>query len=155
MTRRAIASSLLVEVERRTNVEIGARLRDARVMKGVRGRDLAKALGHSESLLNQMERGETVVRAVSLVVAAQTLDIPIAYFFEELGVGALKNPILYASRVTNARRMLVAGEIAREAANIDDQRLRGILRELITHLSLKAGPATEEIEGDDDGENSA
>lgn len=140
-------SSLLEQVEKYLNHESGQRIRDARVMKGATLEQLSAELGISPAQLNSIETGKTVVKVTHIVIVSQALEVDFAYFFEGLGLGAIANPIQYASGREYGQRMQQAGEIARSIAQIPNETTRRMIRTLLEHLAqVLGGGQTEEAD---------
>lgn len=62
---------------------LGKKIKDIRLGKGVSLRDLAKHIGLTRSFLSQVERGKTNPSIASLEKIAQALGIGLSYFFKE------------------------------------------------------------------------
>jgi len=64
------------------NVEVGSRLRQVRMGKGLSIRSLAEMSGLNVNTLSLIENGHTSPSVSTLQVIAQTLQVPITTFFE-------------------------------------------------------------------------
>jgi transcriptional regulator with XRE-family HTH domain len=62
--------------------ELGARLRELRLAKGLTLRELARQVGKSESYLSRLENGKLNPSLASLKRIADALDKPLVHFFE-------------------------------------------------------------------------
>lgn len=63
--------------------ELGKKIKDIRLSKGVSLRDLAKHTGLTRSFLSQVERGKTNPSIASLERIAHALNIHLSHFFKE------------------------------------------------------------------------
>lgn len=62
--------------------ELPRRLKAARILAGLKARDLARTLGWSEEKVYRLERGAQVPDVVELSQIAATTGQPVDYFFE-------------------------------------------------------------------------
>lgn len=67
------------------DVHVGRRLRQARFLAGMSQEELGAGIGVSFQAVQKYEHGENRLSASRLYKAAQLLDRPVAFFFEELG----------------------------------------------------------------------
>ncbi|TDN92165.1 helix-turn-helix domain-containing protein [Microbacterium sp. BK668] len=81
--------------------EIGARLRDARLARGLSVRGLAQALGVSASLISQIETGKTQPSVSTLYAIVSELGVSID---ELLGVGRVPEPAPQSTTVAAVQR---------------------------------------------------
>ncbi len=65
------------------DVHVGTRIRTRRLLLGMNQESLAKALGLTFQQVQKYERGANRVSASRLAAIADTLGVPIAYFFAE------------------------------------------------------------------------
>jgi transcriptional regulator with XRE-family HTH domain len=81
--------------------QIGQRLRRAREQRGLSLRALATGVGLTASLLSQIENGQANPSVDTLFMLAETLGIPVAYFFDggdaEGAAHRAANPVVQAS----------------------------------------------------------
>ncbi len=66
------------------DVEIGRRVRDARLAKGLNQTELGAALGISFQQVQKYEKGGNRIGSGRLWIISKTLDLPITYFFDGL-----------------------------------------------------------------------
>lgn len=69
-----------------TDVHVGRRLCEARVAAGLNQTDLGRALGITFQQVQKYEKGANRVSASKLADAARFLKLPIAWFFDGLGL---------------------------------------------------------------------
>lgn len=86
------------------NAHIGARIRDRRIMLGYLQRELAIMLGVSSATLGGYETGRTAIAAATLFMFAQTLRVPITYFFDGLIDETAKGVGLHEQRTLQLAR---------------------------------------------------
>lgn len=76
-------------------VNLGERIRIARVMRGLSQEELAELIGKDQKAISKYELGQRRLFASELPRLAAALDVPIWYFFEEvLPSNAVDNEIL-------------------------------------------------------------
>ena len=134
-------SETLQTVERGLSAECGRRIRDARILKGLRQEDLAHRIGAALPTIYGMERGTQQIRVSSLIMITQALDTPTAYFLEGLGKGVLSTPAEWGE--DGARAMAGITDVARAMARIQDEGVRKIIRSLILKLADGVAPILE------------
>ena len=69
------------------DIEIGQRLRKARLSKGLTQQGLAEKIGISFQQVQKYENGSNRISSSRLLGVSGELGIPITYFFDELGGG--------------------------------------------------------------------
>jgi len=75
------------------DVHVGQRIRQRRTLLGMSQERLAEAIGLSFQQLQKYEHGGNRVGSSRLFDLARVLDVPISYFFDEMGAGvADKSP---------------------------------------------------------------
>jgi transcriptional regulator with XRE-family HTH domain len=67
------------------DASIGGRVRERRLLLGLRGRQLAEIIGVTTQQVHRYETGDDRISAGMMYVVAQALETPISYFFEGLG----------------------------------------------------------------------
>ncbi len=75
------------------DVEVGRRIREMRIMRGMSQTDLGNALGVSFQQVQKYEKGTNRVGSGRLWRIAGVLDVPITYFFENLAEKSPKKPL--------------------------------------------------------------
>lgn len=65
-------------------LELGSRILKARRNKGLTQREVAKAIGHSQSSITQIESGKVLPRTDTLFKLSKALDTPVNKFFPEV-----------------------------------------------------------------------
>jgi len=90
------------------DIEIGQRLRRARLSKGLTQQALAKKVGISFQQIQKYENGSNRISSSRLLVVVGTLSVPITYFFDELGgpdfepeVNELPDRVMRVARMLN------------------------------------------------------
>lgn len=91
------------------DVHVGFRIRQRRTLLGMSQTKLAEAIGLTFQQVQKYERGANRVGSSRMFQIARALDVPIAYFFEEMGRG-----------VANAGRGRARGRPAAEP-NVDER----------------------------------
>ena len=75
------------------DVHVGQRIRQRRTLLGMSQERLAEAIGLTFQQVQKYERGANRVSSSRLFDLTRILDVPISYFFEEMGAGvADKSP---------------------------------------------------------------
>jgi len=75
------------------DVHVGQRIRQRRTLLGMSQEKLAEAIGLTFQQVQKYERGGNRVSSSRLFDLTRVLDVPISYFFEEMGAGvADKSP---------------------------------------------------------------
>jgi len=88
------------------DIEIGQRLRRARLSKGLTQQALAEKIGISFQQVQKYENGSNRVSSSRLLGIVGTLGIPITYFFDELGDDFVGGENELPDRVMRVARML-------------------------------------------------
>lgn len=70
------------------DVHVGARVRLRRTLLGMSQEKLGDAIGLTFQQVQKYERGANRIGASRLYDLSRVLDVPVSYFFEELGEGA-------------------------------------------------------------------
>ena len=109
------------------DVAVGARTRELRIRAGLTQTGLAKALGVSFQQVQKYERGFNRMGASRLIQVAQALNVPVTALFEGI-----------ASTETDTRELALdkdASKVARDWANIPDEKSRETMRAVVHQLS--------------------
>ena len=128
-------SAVLVQIEDSLNREIGYRIRDARVMAGVRLEALAADLGVTSAVLTGVERGKSPAKASVLTMIAQRLNTPLSYFLDGVGAGVMQSAARYVDDDQDGKHLASALETARAILRIKDDTLRMMLKRLILQMA--------------------
>jgi transcriptional regulator with XRE-family HTH domain len=113
------------------DVHVGHRLRQARLLAGMSQDDLGAGVGVSFQAVQKYEHGENRVSASRLLKAAELLNRPISFFFEELG-GA--TTVSESSGFSREEIKLV-----RHFRQIPDERLRAHLLQMTKQMGTFEG----------------
>jgi transcriptional regulator with XRE-family HTH domain len=97
-------------------LQVGARIRHARILKGMRMRDLAQAVGCDESMVSKIEAGRVMPSLVMLNRVVLALDRDMASFF---GLEIDEHKLVQRP----ADRMKVAGDALRGGKGVSYERL--------------------------------
>lgn len=116
---------------RATSVDahVGSRIRLRRTLLGMTQEKLGEALGLSFQQLQKYENGANRVSASKLYSLSQALDVPMAFFFDDMGDGLKPTPI--AHELFDRKQL----ELARVFAAIDDQEIRIQIIKLVRLIS--------------------
>ena len=106
--------------------QVGARLRQRRIMMGLSQQQLADKIGVTYQQAHKYERAINRISAGRLYEVAHVLNVPVSYFFE--GLGEDDNSVL-----TPRQRMYL--ELARNFSNIPDDKLQAALAQLARALA--------------------
>lgn len=119
-------------VEQTANKHIGARIRIARVERGLSQSELGRMLGLSFQQIQKYERGTNRISAGKLVHLATVLDMEVAAFFYDFENGIM----------TDTRRLIGSGLNAEFVFNyhaISCPEIKYLLSKLIKDLARKFG----------------
>jgi transcriptional regulator with XRE-family HTH domain len=106
--------------------EVGARIRERRIMLGLTQQQLADLIGVTYQQAHKYERGINRVSAGRLFEVAQVLGVPVTYFFDGLEQGSERG-------ITPRERMCL--ELARNFAQIPNERHQEALSQLARVLA--------------------
>ncbi|HEY1723664.1 MAG TPA: cupin domain-containing protein [Magnetospirillaceae bacterium] len=97
-------------------LQVGARVRHARILKGMRMRDLAEKVGCDESMISKIEAGKVMPSLVMLNKIVTVLDRDLGSFF---GLEIDTHKLV----LTPADRLVVAGDALRGGKGVSYERL--------------------------------
>lgn len=109
-----------------TDRHVGNRIRERRIMMGLSQQQMAELVGVTYQQTHKYEHGINRISAGRLYEIAQTLRVPVNYFFE-----GLENPP-GEELLTDRQRMCL--ELARNFTEIHDQRHKAALSQLARAL---------------------
>ncbi|PWR24958.1 helix-turn-helix domain-containing protein [Zavarzinia aquatilis] len=119
------------------DIQVGARVKLRRQLLGLSQTDLADSLGLTFQQVQKYEKGTNRVSASKLYQLSQTLDVPVAFFFDGLGGEAAETaevPALTADAV----RLVAAFE------TIHDQAIRAQVVQITRAISAAQPAAVDE-----------
>ena len=114
--------------------QLGARLRERRVMLGLTQQHMAELIGVTYQQAHKYEKGINRIAAGRLFTIAQVLGVEVGYFFDGMDSE-------YSFKPTSQQRMLF--DLSRSFAAIQDPRRRAALCDLARVLAV-AEPAADE-----------
>ena len=79
------------ELAQKFRREVGQRLKARREFLGISRADMGESLGLTEEVYGQYETGHSEMVTSKLIKAAEVLDVPVAYFFDEVGDAELED----------------------------------------------------------------
>jgi len=124
------------------HLQVGARIRHARILKGLRMRDLAVAVGCDESMISKIEAGKVTPSLAMLDKLVLALDRDMASFF---GLEIDEHKLVQ----TPADRVLVEGDALRGGQGVSYERLvplaAGNLLEANIHVVQPGGEKNDPI----------
>ena len=124
------------------SLQVGARIRHARILKGMRMRDLAQAVGCDESMVSKIEAGKVMPSLVMLNRIVVALDRDMASFF---GLKIDQHKLVQ----TPADRLKVEGDALRGGEGVSYERLvpiaAGNLLEANIHVVQPGGKKIDQI----------
>jgi transcriptional regulator with XRE-family HTH domain len=120
------------EQRRPENIDrhVGARMRERRIMLGLRQQELAELIGVSFQQVYKYEKGTNRVSSGRLYLIAQVLGVDVGYFFEGIGGDETFKP-------TQQQRLLL--ELARNFMAIPISRHQ---KEIVSLVRALAAPDT-------------
>ena len=123
-------------------LQVGVRIRHARVLKGMRMRDLAEKVGYDESMISKIEAGKVMPSLPMLNRIVTALDRDLASFF---GLEIDEHKLVQTSR----DRILVTGDALRVGKGVSYERMvpiaAGNLLEANIHVVEPGGEKTDAI----------
>lgn len=132
-------SDQTIEMEQ---LQVGVRIRHARVLKGLRMKDLAEKVGYDESMISKIEAGKVMPSLPMLNRIVTALDRDLASFF---GLEIDAHKLVQSSK----DRIRVAGDALREGRGVSYERLvpiaAGNLLEANIHIVEAGGEKTDAI----------
>jgi|TARA_B100000315_G_scaffold255920_1_gene300536 transcriptional regulator with XRE-family HTH domain len=111
-----------------TDIYVGDRIRERRIMMGMSQQDIADLIGVTYQQAHKYERGKNRISASRLYDIAHVLQVPVSYFFEEMGHGANNNV-----KIAPAQRMCL--ELARNFMSIQDKSQQEALSQMARVLA--------------------
>jgi transcriptional regulator with XRE-family HTH domain len=114
-----------------TDRQVGARIRERRIMLGLSQQQLAQMIGVTYQQAHKYERGLNRISAGRLFEIAQVLSVPVSWFFE--GLAGEHMPI----EMTPRQRMCL--ELARNFAAIDNEKHQEALSQMARALAANSG----------------
>ncbi len=124
------------------HLQIGARIRHARVLKGLKMKDLAEKVGYDESMISKIEAGKVMPSVPMLNRIVTALDRDLASFF---GLEIDEHKLVQ----TREDRMVVNGDALREGRGVSYERMiplaAGNLLEANVHVVEPGGEKTDSI----------
>ncbi|WP_439578601.1 helix-turn-helix domain-containing protein [Elioraea sp.] len=106
---------------------VGARIRERRLLLGMSQQQLAEAIGVTYQQAHKYERGLNRISAGRLYGIAQTLGVPVSWFFEGLGAGG------ETAQLSPRQRLCL--EVARNFAQITNERHQVALSQMARVLA--------------------
>jgi len=122
MTRKGSKVKDVGEID----VNIGMKINQLRLALGKTRQELAQQIGVTHQQLQKYEKGVNRITASRLVNVANSLDVPVTYFFEDT-----KNPL--SQKQLSRQRMYL--EMMRDFTAIKEEEQQDIVRKLIKVLS--------------------
>src|SRR5882757_4386367 len=123
-------------------LQVGVRIRHARVLKGLRMRDLAERVGYDESMISKVEAGKVMPSLPMLNRIVTALDRDLASFF---GLEIDEHKLVQTGR----DRILVTGDALRVGKGVSYERMvpiaAGNLLEANIHVVEPGGEKTDAI----------
>ena len=128
------------------DVHVGARVRLRRTLLGMSQEKLGEALGLTFQQVQKYERGANRVGASRLYDLSRVLDVPVSYFFEDMGEETMAASPRYMVRATEDPPEMEDGrmvqretlELERAYYRIRDPEVRMLVQELASVLGGSA-----------------
>ncbi len=113
-----------------TDIKIGRRIREMRLIRGISQAELAKKSGISFQNMQLYETGKNRVTAEKLFELAKILSVDISYFFTD---DNLNGKIFNYGNIGNWE----ITKLVREYKNIKNEELRNVIRLLVKAIARK------------------
>ena len=123
------------------DAHVGNRVRTRRTLLGLNQTQLGDALGYTFQQVQKYEKGMNRISASKLYQMSKTLDVPISYFFEDIGGTALEIDGARSAPADIERDQLHKREtleLVRAYYRIDDPEVRRHVDQLIKALGKSA-----------------
>jgi transcriptional regulator with XRE-family HTH domain len=128
------------------DVHVGSRVRLRRTLLGMSQEKLGEAIGLTFQQVQKYERGANRIGASRLFELSQVLDVPVAFFFDDMSAitsggpvpGLSAAPEDFDSAALSRREIL---ELARAFDRIKDEKVRKSVLELTKSLGRAGGAA--------------
>jgi transcriptional regulator with XRE-family HTH domain len=134
-----------IETPSPVDVHVGSRLRLRRTLLGMSQEKLGAALGLTFQQVQKYERGTNRIGSSRLYDAALALDVPVAFFFEDMPIDDRKIPSTAASEASADRLDPMAKretlELVRAYYRITDPTLRRRLFDVVKAAAKAAEPS--------------
>lgn len=131
------------------DVHVGGRVRLRRTLMGMSQEQLGAALGLTFQQVQKYERGANRVGASRLFDLSRVLDVPVGFFFDDMGVDVSSmSPRLIAGGIDEdtmpaptadpmARRSIL--ELARDLAHLDESQIKAV-RNVVSAIAAAKVP---------------
>lgn len=110
------------------DVHVGSRIRLRRVLMGMTQEKLGGVLGLTFQQLQKYERGANRVSASKLFALSNALEVPVSFFFDDMGDGVKPAPA--AQELVNRKAL----ELQKAYGAIEDEDLRGTILDLVKSI---------------------
>jgi transcriptional regulator with XRE-family HTH domain len=120
------------------DVHVGARLRQRRRHLGLSQEKLAQALNLTFQQVQKYERGSNRISASKLFSAARFLNVPVAWFFEDLEEGSGYDDSTGEAQAQAFLSSVEGAELAKAFPRIQSAKLRRRVLDLVRDLSAEA-----------------
>ena len=105
---------------------VASRIRHGRIVRGLTQRQLGDAIGVSSSQMHKIEKGLNQVSAGFLYRIADVLDVPIVYFYQDIGTMHLAS-----------KRIRMVTELMLNFSSIDSDKQRDAFSQLVRVLAVQ------------------
>ena len=126
-----------------TDIHVGSQIRTRRILLGLSQEKLADGLDITFQQVQKYERGSDRVSASRLYYIAQLLNVPVAWFFEDLDGSSEKQPLSIGAglpdNVTSRKETL---KLLRYYYALPDQADRDQFRDLLKCIGKAVGDLT-------------
>ena len=110
------------------DVHVGSRIRLRRVLMGMTQEKLAESLDLTFQQVQKYERGANRVSASKLHALSNALEVPVSFFFDDLGEGVKPAPA--AQKLVNRKAL----ELQKAYGAIEDEGLRSTILDLVRSI---------------------
>jgi transcriptional regulator with XRE-family HTH domain len=131
------------------DVHVGQRLRVRRSLLGLSQEKLADAIGLTFQQVQKYERGMNRISAGRLYQFARILDVPVAYFFEQLG-NIAENENMYRGLADSDQEAFMPADLLQNKETldlirayyaIDNEEMRKNIYKFVKSMSVNSPPA--------------
>jgi transcriptional regulator with XRE-family HTH domain len=122
------------------DLQVGARLRQRRLLLGMSQKRLGEAIGVSFQQVQKYERGASRISASSLYDLSRALEVPITFFFDPSDDGGEGKDAPESAEARLVKREML--ELARAFGRLSDPDVRSKICDLVKVLAAAAGGGT-------------
>lgn len=129
---------MAIRTKQPVDVFVGSRMRMRRLLNGLTQKELAEMIGTSFQQLQKYEKGTSRIGPARLQLVAQSLDVPISFFFEgsdDATQAGAEGETPAAAFVHKMVAMSDGQQLARAFISITDSKVRRQITDLVESMA--------------------